>query len=172
MHQGFRHYNSIQYRTWGRRSITRLNALDSRHGYDSIFYLNQLSLSKFWFDSTHDSQWLYKNRFKSAQYPKSISEVWFKYTHDSKSFRNILIQIDSWLKKLAGILIRIKSLLDDWNQLFISLTFLGLSLKFVDLFGGNSTKCLDSNPLMSQAVSWLESIPLMTQAAFQEWTQN
>ena len=43
--------------------------------FDSI----QLSLKKFWFDSTHDSQWLYKN--------------WFKSARDS-------IEIDSSLKKL------------------------------------------------------------------------
>ena len=40
--------------------------------------------------------------------------------------------------------------------------FFGLSLKFVDFFG-HSTKRLDSNPLMTQAVSRrLESIQLMT----------
>ena len=55
----------------------------------------------------------------------------FKSTHGSKSFQNILIQInswlkklfriwiqiDSWLKKLSGILIRIRSWLNDSNQL-------------------------------------------------------
>ena len=63
--------------------------------FDSI----QLNLKKFWFDSTHDSQWLYKNWLKSAHDSKSISEIWSKSTYDSKSFQNILIQIISRLKK-------------------------------------------------------------------------
>ena len=37
-------------------------------------------------------------------------------------------------QKLSGILIRIKSWLNDSNQLLISLTFFGPSLNFVDLF--------------------------------------
>ena len=54
----------------------------------SIFYLIQLSPRKFWFDSTHDSQWLHKNWFKSTHNSKWISEIWFKSTHVSKSFQN------------------------------------------------------------------------------------
>ena len=113
-------------------------------------YSIQLSLRKFWFGSTHDSQWLYKNWFKSVHDSKWIFEIWFKsahnskqiseirfkLTHDSKNFQNILIQInpqliklsriliqiDSWLKKLSGILIRNKPWLNDSNRLLISLT--------------------------------------------------
>ena len=125
----------------------------------NIFDSNQLSLRRFWFDSTHDSQWLNRNWFKSAHDSKWICEIWIKSTDDSKSFKNILIQINSWLKKLSniliqinswliksGILIWIKSLLNDSNQLLISLTFLGFhwisltffgfSLNFVGLFWG------------------------------------
>ena len=70
----------------------------------------------------------------------------------------------------------------------ISLTFFGLSLIFIGIFGaltffglfqnfsdlfGIRLRCLDSNQLMSQAVSRrLKSIELMIQAAFQELTQN
>ena len=54
----------------------------------------------------------------------------------------------------------------------ISLIFFGNSLNFVDLFWA-FVKCLDSNQLITQAVSRkLESIQLMTQLAFQELTQN
>ena len=162
----------------------------------NIFYSYQLSLKKFWFDSTHDSQWLYRNWFKSTHDSKWISENWLKSTHDSKSSRifwfksthdskklsRILIQINSWLKK-SGILIWINSWLNDSNQPLISLTFFWAFTQFrwpflgfhsISLtFFGHSTKCLDSNQLMTQAVSRrLESIQLMTQATFQELTQN
>ena len=40
-----------------------------------------------WFDSAHDSQWLYKTWFKSAHDSKWISEIWFKSAHDSKPSR-------------------------------------------------------------------------------------
>ena len=78
--------------------IKRLKRCSMQAWYDSIFYSIQFSLRKFWFDSTHDSQWLYKNWFKSAHDSKWISEIWFKSTHDSKSFQNTLIQINSRLK--------------------------------------------------------------------------
>ena len=56
--------------------------------------------------------------------------------------------------------------------LSISLTFLGALTKCRWLFWA-LIKFLDSNQLMTQAVSWrLESIQLMTQATFQELTQN
>ena len=65
--------------------------------YDSLFYSIQLSLRKFWFDTTHDSQWRYKNWFKSTHDSKWISEILFKSTHKSKkkTFR-ILNWINSW----------------------------------------------------------------------------
>ena len=56
-------------------------------GATLFFYSIQLSLRKFWFDSTHDSQWLSNTWFKSTQDPKRISETSFKSTHDLKSFQ-------------------------------------------------------------------------------------
>ena len=56
--------------------------------YDSIFYSIQLSLRKFWFDSTQDSQWLYKTWFISTHDSKRMSEIWFISTHNSESFQN------------------------------------------------------------------------------------
>ena len=64
--------------------------------YDSLFYSIQLSLRKFWFDTTHDSQWRYRNWFKSTEYSKCISEIFFKSTHDSKKTFRILNWINSW----------------------------------------------------------------------------
>ena len=125
-------------------------------------FLIQLSLRKSWFDSTHDSRWLYKNWLKSAHDLKWIGEIWFKSTHDSKIFRNILILINSrlknfpkfwfkstydsksshdsikeyWLKSSHASMIRINCWLR-WHFLgfhSLSLTFFGLSLTFVDLF--------------------------------------
>ena len=174
------------------------------------FYSIQLSLRKYWFDSKHDSQWLYENWFKTTHDSQLISEIWFRSTHDSKSIQNILIQInsrlrkrprilipiDSWFKQLSGILIRIKSWLNDSNQRLILLTFLGFhstSLTFFGLhsiswtyffWGGAFHKILltffwkfdlrlYSNQLMTQALSWrLESIQLMSPAAFQDLTKN
>ena len=156
---------SIWVRTW---KFVKHSRYSIRHGYDSKYFFESISLRKFWFDSTHDSQWFYRNWFKSAHDSKWISENWFKSihdrkvsrtflfksTHDSKKSR-ILIQINSWLKKL-GILILIESWLNDSNQLLISLTFswaftqfrwpflgfhsisfifFGFSINFVDLFG-------------------------------------
>ena len=75
----------------------------------------------------------------------------FKSTHDSKKIWNIdLNQVMTlWFESTVDFI-----------------DFFGLSLNFVDLFG-HSTKCLDSNQLMTQAVSRrLESIQLMTQATF------
>ena len=69
-------------------------------GMTQVFYSIQLSLRKFWFDSTHGSQWLYKNRFKSTHDSKWISEIWFKFPFTlavlttAKASR-ILIQINS-----------------------------------------------------------------------------
>ena len=60
--------------------------------YDSLFYSIQLSLRKFWFDTTHDSQWRYKNWFKSTDDSKWISEILFKSTHDSKKLS------ESWIE--------------------------------------------------------------------------
>ena len=63
------------------------------HGYDSFF--SRFSSVSEIFNSTHDSQCLYKNWFKSAHDSKWISEILFKSSHDSKSFQHILIQINS-----------------------------------------------------------------------------
>ena len=51
-----------------------------------FFHSIQLSPRKFQFESTHDSQWLYKTWFKS----NFKMDLWN------------LIQTDSWLKKLSG----------------------------------------------------------------------
>ena len=126
-------------------------------GTTHFFYSNQLSLRKFWVDSTHDSKWLYKNWFESSHDSKRIFEIWFKSTHDSKSFQifwfkstndsklfRILIQNNSQLKKLWNI--DANQVMTQWFEstadfvdLFLELhsillTFFGLTLNFVDLF--------------------------------------
>ena len=111
----------------------------------TIFYLIQLGLRKFRFNSTHDSPWLYEN--------------WFKSAHDSEEF----LKFDSnrvMTQKLSVILIRIKSWLNDPKQLSISLTFLcfhsiplpffGLSLYIIGLFWA-----FDSSALIRNS-SWLK----------------
>ena len=113
---------------------------------------------------------------------------YFDSTHDSKKLPRMLIQINTWLKKVCGILIRINSLLNESNQLFISLTFLGVSLSFVDLFGlslkfvdlfGHSTKVpWFESAHDSSSISTTESIQLMTQAVsrrlnrFNSWLEQ
>ena len=136
-----------------------------------FFYSIQLSLRKFWFDSTHGSQWLYKNRFKSTHDSKWISEIWFKSTHDCKTFQNfdsnqltiqnfsefrfesthdsMMLSIPSFVWHLLGI------------QLYcwLGMTFFGAShqvLTSYDLFGlfdlSDSAWRIDLNQLMTQAI--------------------
>ena len=58
--------------------------------YDSLFYSIQLSLRKFWFDTTHDSQWRYRNWFKSTEYSKCISEIFSnQLMTQKKNFQNL-----------------------------------------------------------------------------------
>ena len=109
--------------------------------------------------------------------------MWLKSTHDSESLQNILIQINSglkklyiiliqidlWLKKLSGVFIRIKSWLNDSNQLLISVTFLGfhwISLSFLGVFTqfrwpflGFSLKCCVCMTFLGHPtqVPWFES---------------
>ena len=126
------------------------------------------NLRKFCFDSTHDSQWLYKNWFNSDHGSKWISEVWFKSTHDSKRFHHILIQISYRLKTLPLYFdsnplttqknfpeFRFKSIHDSKHYLkywfewshdsmirinsWFRWPFLGLTLNFVDLFWAFTT---------------------------------
>ena len=85
---------------WERTRISGLKkGIADMDTAQNIFDSNHLSLRKFWFDATHDSQWLYRDWFKLAHDSKWISEIWFKSTHDSKIFKNIFIQINSGLKK-------------------------------------------------------------------------
>ena len=148
------------------------------------FLFNLNHLKKFWLDSTHDSQWLYKNWFVSPHGTKWISEIWFKSTHDSKSFRIFWFKSTRDSKRLSRIdsnRLMTKKTLEYWFESTVdfvepfrtftqfcwpfwgisrnSLTFFRLSLNFVDLFWA-FIKCLDSNQLMTRAVSrktWIDS---------------
>ena len=65
---------------------------------------------------------------------KKSGIFWFKLSHDSKQNSRNFVQIDSWPKKTIWNIDGIKSWLNDSNQLLISLTFFGLSYKFISPF--------------------------------------
>ena len=74
---------------WNLRWVPYLiESLITRHGHESFFYSIHLGLIKFWFDSTHHSQWLYKNWFKSAYDSKWICEIWFNRLTTQKLTEN------------------------------------------------------------------------------------
>ena len=120
--------------------ISSVRIADFSHGYDSFFFI-LINLGSESFDliqlMTHngfariDSNQLATPNgfliFDSNRLPtlKASRTFWFKSTYDSKSFPGF------WFKsthdsKISGILIRIKSWLNDSNQLLISLTFFGV----------------------------------------------
>ena len=121
----------------------------------------------------------YKWYFDSNQF---MTQKTFQYF-----FPNQLMNKKIWNIDLNHIMTQWFDSTVDFVDLFSAFTqcrfpFLVFSLNFVHLFGlplnfadffGHSTKCLDSNQLMTHAVSRrLESIQLKTQANFQEFTQN
>ena len=162
-----------------------------RHGYDSVFYSIKLGPRKFWFDLTHDSQWLCKNWLN----PRFKMDFWnlIEIDPDSKKLPRILIKLDSWLKNYLEYWFESshdsKLRINCWFRWpfwaftkfrwpfsgfhLISLSFFRVFAKFRWSFLAIRLKCLDSNQLMTRAISRrLESIQIMTQAAFQELTQN
>ena len=92
-------------------------------GTTRFLYSIQLSLRKFWLDSTHETTWLYKNWFKSTHKSRCITEIWFKSTHDSKSFHNF--DSNQLMTQKISILSRINSWLNDAIHSQFRLTFLG-----------------------------------------------
>ena len=66
--------------TFGKKVIWIFS--NCRHVDVTLFYSIQLSLRNFWYDSTHDSQRLYKTLVKSTHDPKWISKSLFKSNHD------------------------------------------------------------------------------------------
>ena len=143
------------------------------------FDLNRLTTQKasriFRFKSTHDS--------------KNFPELWFKSTHDSKIIWNI--DLNQAMAQCFESAVDLLAFLGFhcWVHCWPSWAF----TEFCWLFWAFTKfrwpfwaftkfcwpllcirlKCLDSNQLMTQAVTRrLESIQLMTQAAFRELTQN
>ena len=156
----------------------RLWCIEHRHGYDSFFHSIQLSLRKFRYDSTHDSQWPTRIdlkqlttqngslKFDSYWLPtQKLPEFWFKSTHGSKKLFRILIRTNSWLNDAIHSQFRMTFLGIQLHR-WIGITFFGLSTQV-------PSRQIDLSQLMTQAVSRrLESIQLMTQTAFQELTHN
>ena len=100
-------------------------------------------------------EYFVSNHFKTK---KNFPEFWFKSTHDSKTIWNV----DSN---------RVMTQWFEWTVDFADLFW--VFTKFRWPFLGIRLRCLNSNQLMTRAVSRRpESIELMTQAAFQEVTQN
>ena len=153
----------------------------------------QLNLRKFWFDSTHESQWLYKTWFEPTHDSIWISEIWFKSIHDSKNLPEFWFKSTYDNNKLFRILIRINSWLNDaihfqfrlsffWGFIFTadSVDLFGLYtqvLTYYDLFLELLTQVpsqqIDLNQLMAPAVCHiLELIQPMTQGTFQKLSQN
>ena len=136
--------------------------------YDSLFYSIQLSLRKFWFDTTHDSQWRYRNWFKSTEYSKCISEIfsnqlmtqkklsesWIESTHDT-----MMLFIPSFIWPFLGIQPFFENLFLFWafNSTVDLVTYFG------DLFWRLGTQVLTSCDLLrvfdSNAfpTNWFES---------------
>ena len=100
---------------------------------------------------------------------KASRIFWFKSTNDSKNFQNfdsnqLMTQKAFWDIDSNQVMTEWFESIVDFVDVFRAFTqfrwpFLGLSLNFVDIFW--ALKFLDSNPLMTQAVSisknWIES---------------
>ena len=135
-----------------------------------LFYPIQLGLRKFWFDSTYyngfagldsnqlttqngflkfkiDSRLkkLQESLFKSTHDLKNFSESWFESTHDS-----MMIFIPSFVWALWAFnstVDLVRPFLDFPLKVWLHMILFGLSTQVL-------SRQIDSNQLMTQAVSW------------------
>ena len=142
----------------------------TRRRYDSFFILFNPVSESFDSDSTHDSQWLPKNWFKSAHDSKWLFGIWFKSTQDWKDWNidsnQLMTQVYCLFNIISRLLLNLYDFLDSELKSSLNMTFLGFPLKYwlrMTLFGLSTQSAFRRNWFQSShdstsiSETWIDS---------------